>query len=78
MSAFPGGDHVETSELPPAPEAVNVEVWRAFGAMFDVKLTPVTRTLNALDLVVGELQQHAVHRVQFVNTIQTCRLSRIL
>ena len=42
MPAFPGGDHVETSELPPALEGVNPKVWRAFGAMFDVKLTAVT------------------------------------
>ena len=36
--------------------------------MFDVKLTPVTRTLNSLNLAVGELQQHAVHRAELAST----------
>ena len=62
MPAFPDGDHAEASELPPAPEGVNAQIWRAFGIMFDVKLIPMTRTLNSLNLAMVEWQKHAVHR----------------
>ena len=69
MLTVPGDVPVTVaSELSPAPHGVHAESWRAFGTMFDIELVPITRTLTSLNLAVGELQDHAVHRVALATT----------
>ena len=69
MQLFPSDVQIESaSELPHAPDGVHAKVWRAFWAMLDVKLSPVTKTLTSLNLAVVELQQHAVHPAEFANS----------
>ena len=69
MPTVPGDVPVTVaSELPLAPYGVHAESWRAFGTMIDIELVPIARILTSLNLAVGELQDHTVHRVALATT----------